>query len=72
MFFFFFCSFFFFFFFFFVLFFFFFLCVCVFFMKLGLASSAASDVPREIAWYGDVRGFDPAGSPATFSHLDWS
>ena len=31
-----------------------------FFMKWGLASSAASDVPREIAWYADVRGFDPA------------
>ena len=29
-------------------------------MKWGLASSAASDVPREIAWYADVRGFDPA------------
>ena len=43
----------------------------MFFMKLGLASSAASDVPREIAWYGDVFGFDPAGSPATFSYLDW-
>ena len=29
-------------------------------MKWGLASSAGSDVPREIAWYADVRGFDPA------------
>ena len=29
-------------------------------MKWGLASSPASDVPREIAWYADVRGFDPA------------
>ena len=28
-------------------------------MKRGLASSAGSDVPREIAWYADVRGFDP-------------
>ena len=28
-------------------------------MKWGLASSAESDVPREIAWYADVRGFDP-------------
>ena len=29
-------------------------------MKLDLASSAGSDVPRKIAWYADVRGFDPA------------
>ena len=29
-------------------------------MKWGLASSAGSDVPREIAWYADVCGFDPA------------
>ena len=29
-------------------------------MKWGLASSAGSDVPREIALYADVRGFDPA------------
>ena len=29
-------------------------------MKWGLASSAGSDVPREIAWYADVRGFDSA------------
>ena len=29
-------------------------------MKWGLASSAGSDLPREIAWYADVRGFDPA------------
>ena len=29
-------------------------------MKWGPASSAGSDVPREIAWYADVRGFDPA------------
>ena len=29
-------------------------------MKWGLASSSASDVPREIAWYADVRGIDPA------------
>ena len=29
-------------------------------MECGLASSAGSDVPREIAWYADVRGFDPA------------
>ena len=29
-------------------------------MKLGLASSAGSDVPREIAWYADVCGFDAA------------
>ena len=29
-------------------------------MNWGLASSAGSDVPREIAWYADVRGFDPA------------
>ena len=29
-------------------------------MKRGLASSVGSDVPREIAWYVDVRGFDPA------------
>ena len=29
-------------------------------MKWGLASSAGPDVPREIAWYADVRGFDPA------------
>ena len=29
------------------------------FMKKGLASSAGLDVPREIAWYADVRGFDP-------------
>ena len=29
-------------------------------MKRGLASSAVSDVPREIVWYLDVRGFDPA------------
>ena len=29
-------------------------------MKWGLASSAGSDVPREIAWYTEVRGFDPA------------
>ena len=29
-------------------------------MKWGLASSAWSDVPREIAWYADVCGFDPA------------
>ena len=29
-------------------------------MKWGLASSAGLDVPREIAWYVDVRGFDPA------------
>ena len=28
-------------------------------MKRSLASSAWSDVPREIAWYADVRGFDP-------------
>ena len=28
-------------------------------MKWGLASSAGSDVPREIARYADVRGFDP-------------
>ena len=28
-------------------------------MKMELASSAGSDVPREIAWYADVRGFDP-------------
>ena len=28
-------------------------------MKRGLASSAGSDVPRKIAWYADVRGFDP-------------
>ena len=28
-------------------------------MKRGLASSAGSDVPREIAWYADGRGFDP-------------
>ena len=30
-----------------------------FFMKRGLASSAGSDVPLEIVWYADVRGFDP-------------
>ena len=30
-------------------------------MKWGLASSPGSDVPWEIAWYADVRGFDPAG-----------
>ena len=36
-------------------------CCCLFFfMKWGLASSTGSDVPREIAWYADVRGFDPA------------
>ena len=29
------------------------------FMKRGLASSAGSDVPREIAWYADVCGCDP-------------
>ena len=29
-------------------------------MKWGLASSAESDVSREIAWYADVHGFDPA------------
>ena len=29
-------------------------------MKWGLACSAGSDVPREIVWYADVRGFDPA------------
>ena len=29
-------------------------------MKWGLASSAGSDVPWEIAWYADVCGFDPA------------
>ena len=29
-------------------------------MKWGLASPAGSNVPREIAWYADVRGFDPA------------
>ena len=29
-------------------------------MKWGLASSAGSDVPREIAWNADVHGFDPA------------
>ena len=29
-------------------------------MKRGLVSSARSDVPRDIAWYADVRGFDPA------------
>ena len=29
-------------------------------MKWGLASSPGSDVLREIAWYVDVRGFDPA------------
>ena len=28
-------------------------------MKRGLASSAGSDVPREITWYADVHGFDP-------------
>ena len=37
----------------------FFFCL-FFFMKWGLASSAGSDVPREIAWYADVCGFDPA------------
>ena len=31
-----------------------------FFMKWGLASSAGSAVPREIAWYAHGRGFDPA------------
>ena len=30
-----------------------------FFMKSRLASSAGSNVPREIAWYANVRGFDP-------------
>ena len=29
-------------------------------MKWGLSSSAGSDVLREIAWYADGRGFDPA------------
>ena len=29
-------------------------------MKRGLASSAGFDVPREFAWYVDVRGFDSA------------
>ena len=29
-------------------------------MKWGLASSAGLDVPREIAWCADGRGFDPA------------
>ena len=29
-------------------------------MKWGLASSAGSDVPREIAWYADFREFDPS------------
>ena len=29
-------------------------------MKWGLASSAGSGMAREIAWYADVRGFDPA------------
>ena len=29
-------------------------------MKWGLASSTGSDVLREIAWYVEVRGFDPA------------
>ena len=29
-------------------------------MKRGLASSLGFDVPREIASYVDVRGFDPA------------
>ena len=29
-------------------------------MQWSLASSAGSDVPREIAWYADLRGFDPA------------
>ena len=29
-------------------------------MKWGLASSAGSDVSRDIAWYADVCGFDPA------------
>ena len=32
-------------------------------MKWGLASSTGSDVPREIAWYADVCGFDPAVRP---------
>ena len=32
-------------------------------MKWGLASSAGSDVPREIAWNADVRGLDPAVRP---------
>ena len=29
-------------------------------MKWSLASSAGSVVPREIAWYADVRGFESA------------
>ena len=29
-------------------------------MKRGLASSAGSGVSREITWYADVLGFDPA------------
>ena len=29
-------------------------------MKWSLASSAGPDMPREITWYADVRGFDPA------------
>ena len=33
-------------------------------MKRKLASCAGSDVPREIAWYAAIRGFDP--SLATF------
>ena len=28
-------------------------------MKRGLASSAGSDVPRDFAWYAEVRVFDP-------------
>ena len=35
-------------------------------MKIGLASSAGSDVPREIAWYADVRRFDPTAWQHSF------
>ena len=35
-------------------------------MKRGLASSAGSDVLREIAWYVDVRGFDLAARQHSF------
>ena len=38
-------------------------------MKRGLASSAGSDVPREIAWHADVRGFDPAVRQHSFMRI---
>ena len=40
-------------------------------MKKDLASSAGSDVPREIPWYADVRGFDPAVRQHSFMGIGY-